>query len=74
MSAKIEPLDIDGIYAGECDHSHPDGRGFVLTLGGTTHGHILTRDQFAALVRWGAAALAVTHPDRAPKAEPDAEC
>ena len=70
MSAKIEPLKMDpgDVFASD-DAAH-----FFIDVSDCPYSLTLTRSEFAALVRWGAAALAVTHPARAPKAEPDAEC
>jgi hypothetical protein len=63
VSDKIEPLEYAGdeiAACANCDCSHP----WVVCV------HAFTRAEFAALVRWGAAALARTHPARAKRAEP----
>lgn len=65
MSDKIEPLEAHTQY-GERVRAASVPEGFCLTLFGVDahmrEAMLLDRDTFAALIRWGARALAQTHP------------
>ena len=65
--SKIEPLDIKDGYGADRLFAAIDAAGEFSIVSWTKHEmpwSILTRDEFAALVRWGARALALTDPSR----------
>jgi hypothetical protein len=65
VSDKIEPLVFADVRARAVNEAC-----FSVAEVGDGDELILTRAEFAALVCWGAAALARTHPSRAKRAEP----
>ncbi len=58
---KIEPLEIRGKPFAE---HRPELNMMPFRVRSGALAIAMSRDEFAALVRWGAAALARTHPDR----------